>query len=83
MTATKFSPEEIRAALGVIRAVADAVREAGRVPSGVLYAAVNAHGVGLPAYQRVVQSLTDAGLVRVESHELVWTGGIDSPADEN
>jgi hypothetical protein len=70
MNATK---EQVKTTLDTVRAVADAIRELGSVPSGTFYAVVMAH-MDLPTYQRIVTLLKDAGLVEEENHLLTWTG---------
>lgn len=71
MTATK---EQVNAALEMVRAVGDAIREAGEVPSGHLYAVLMGK-VDLAGYERMVDMLVGAGLVeRAPNHLLRWVG---------
>ena len=66
---------DIQAAIAVIVAVGDAIRELRQVPSGELYARMMEH-LSLENYQKVIETLKGAGLVREEqSHLLVWIGG--------
>lgn len=67
--------KKIEAALGVLRAVADAIRELGRVPYGVLYANVMAH-IDLANLDAIVGTLERAGVIRREGDVLVWTGPV-------
>lgn len=66
--------EQIKAAAGIVLAIADAIKELGQVPSGHLYA----HLMGLlsiGAYEQAVQILVDAKVVqRDASHVLTWVG---------
>lgn len=63
--------EQIGAALNMVRAVADSIRELKRVPSGTLYAQVM--GVmSIQEYEWIIARLVGAGLVRKESNELIW-----------
>ena len=68
MTATK---EQLGALLDVTRAVADAIRDLGRVPSGHLYARLMEH-MSLETYDGVIGLLKRSGLVEEKSHELIW-----------
>ena len=75
MLATK---QQVTAALEAVRAVADAIRELKRVPSGKLYAIVMPH-LSLESYEKIIGTLKGAGLVREEFHELIWVepmGGV-------
>ena len=68
---------QVTAALEAVRAVADAIRELKRVPSGVLYANVMSV-ISIADYDKIIGTLKGAGLVREEAHELIWvepTGG--------
>ena len=62
---------QVTAALEAVRAVADAIRELKRVPSGHLYAIVMPH-LSLESYEKIIGTLKGAGLVREEFHELIW-----------
>jgi hypothetical protein len=53
-----------------MKAIGDAVRELGRVPSGNLYAAVM-NTISLPAYERMIQTMVAAGLIREQGDLLV------------
>lgn len=65
---------QVDAALAVMKAVADAIRDLGEVPSGELYARVMQH-MDLRTYDRIIDRLIGAGLVqRTGSHLLRWVG---------
>lgn len=72
----KVTKEQIGAYLQAVKAIADAIREAGRmgIGEGILYSALM--GVmSLDAFERTVGHLTSAGLVRREAgRKLVWCG---------
>lgn len=57
MAATEL---QVRAALEVVFAVADAIRALGEVPSGELYAQLMVSGLTLGAYQQVIETLKGA-----------------------
>ena len=67
------TPDQVKAALRVIRLVADAIRDLGSVPSGHLYATLMSH-LSLESYQHVIGTLKHAGLVEERFHELFWIG---------
>jgi hypothetical protein len=58
----------------VIMAVAEAIREAGTIPSGTLYAALSGR-VGLPGFESIIRTLENGGLVRKSGDQLTWIGG--------
>lgn len=57
-------------------ACAETIREAGSVPSGVLYAGLMAHGVTMTQYEAIVATLLRTGLVEQASHVLTWVGPV-------
>lgn len=65
---------KLAAGLGIIRAVLDTVRETGRAPRGVLYAALMQHGANWEQYHQIESIVLRTGLVRAESDCLVWVG---------
>jgi hypothetical protein len=66
---------EVKAALGIIQAVAEAIRELGEVPSGHLYANLMSK-LSLEQYEQLLDVLKGAGLVRESNaHLLTWVGG--------
>lgn len=70
---------QVKAVVGTVLAVAEALRALRRVPSSTLYA----HVCGLmdfAAYTRTVDTLKEAGLVRESNHILFWTGPAGSEA---
>lgn len=68
--------DQLRAGLKMTFAVAEAIREAGEIPSGQLYALVMAE-LDLAAYERLLGVLVGAGLInRGPNHLLKWVGPI-------
>jgi len=74
------TPAERKAALGILLAVAECVRELGEVPSGHLFA----HLCSMPPleqmtadqYQQMIECLKGAGLVAERAHLLTWIGPV-------
>ena len=65
---------QAKAAVSVVLAVADCIRELRTVPSGHLYARLMGH-LSIDDYQSVIATLVRAGLVREhQSHLLEWIG---------
>ena len=65
---------EVRAAFGILQAVAEAIRELGEVPSGHLYANLMSR-LSLAQFEQVLGILKGAGLVRESNaHLLTWIG---------
>ena len=67
---------ELKAAVGMLKAVAESVREAGAagIGAGVLFAALQTQGCSLKAYQQIERGMVDAGLVRKDNDRLGWVG---------
>lgn len=66
--------EEVKAAFHIITVAAEIIREAKEIPSGHLYAAMNARGLSLESYQSVIACLKRTKLVEEKSHLLRWIG---------
>jgi hypothetical protein len=65
---------EVKAAFGILQAVAEAIRELGEVPSGHLYANLMSK-LTLAQFEQVLGVLKGAGLVRESNaHLLTWIG---------
>ena len=67
------SPTQVKTALTATLAVAEAIREAGRVPSGTLYAILCGR-MDLRTYEALIRTLKNAGLVEEKYNELRWIG---------
>ena len=64
--------QQTEAVVEIIKAVADAIRELKRVPSGHLYARLMGH-MDLDQYNLIIGLLINAGLIeKTNSHELIW-----------
>jgi hypothetical protein len=74
MEATKNTQTtQASAAFQIVAAVAEAVRELGTVPPGVLYA--NLMGkLDLAGFEKIVGILKGAQLVSESGHQLTWIG---------
>ena len=55
--------EEVKAAIGIMFAVSETIREMGEVPSGHLYAAFSSKGLSISSYETVIRTLKNTGLV--------------------
>jgi hypothetical protein len=70
MEATK---EQIKAAFQMVTAVTEAIREAGEIPAGTLYAVLMGR-VDLAGFEKIVSIVTGAGLVEKRGDLLRWIG---------
>lgn len=57
--------------LDAVFVVSEAVRTAGTVPSGTIFATL---GIALTEYEAIIGLLTRAGLVCEKANVLTWTG---------
>lgn len=62
------------AALKVIRAMADTIREVGEAPAGVVYLALSQYGCSLSQFEMILSVLADGKLIRRTGDLLVWVG---------
>lgn len=62
-----------KAALQIVLAVGEAIKELGSVPSGHLYARLMGH-MSLEVYNKVIALLVKTGAVKQENHLLTWVG---------
>jgi len=73
--AVNATPAQKQAAIQAIRAIADAIRALGTVPSGHLYSNSVMAFMTLDQYNQVLGMLTRAQLIKVDgSHLITWTG---------
>ena len=78
-----MSKDEIKAAVMAAAAVAEAIRAAGSVPSGHLYAELMGQ-IDFGTYSSIVGVLKRTGLVKETNHLLEWTGPvIPAPLQSN
>jgi len=73
--------EQVKAAIEVVLAIANAIRELREVPSGQLYAQLMGY-LSLDQYQVIINNLKQAKLIKVESHLITWIGPAASGARE-
>jgi hypothetical protein len=64
--------DQLKAGLAALRAIADAVRELGSVPSGHIYAAVMGT-MDITAYEKAITLLCNSGVIRKSGDMLHWT----------
>ena len=69
---TETSRPDYNAALQIVKAVCETIREAGSIPSGTLYAALMTQGCTLQQYEYLTDTIKRAGVVREENHVLIW-----------
>lgn len=62
-----------KAALGIVLAVGEAIKELGSVPNGHLYAQLMGK-MNLETYNKVIAILVKTGAVKNENHLLTWVG---------
>lgn len=55
-----------------VKIVADAIREAGSIPSGYLYSSLMQFGITLDEYNILIGILKRSGRVEEKFHELKW-----------
>jgi hypothetical protein len=67
--------ERKSAALRIIQAIAEAIREAGKIPSGHLYAVLMEKGITIEQYENIIGLLKRTGLVKESASVLIWVGG--------
>ena len=63
--------EQIKSGLYLIRAVADAIKEAKEIPSGHLYAMMMNY-VSLSEYEKIIGILKNAGIITEKMNLLKW-----------
>jgi hypothetical protein len=63
---------ELQKATTIIAAVATAIKEAGAIPSGHLYAALNKFGCTIESYNRLIDALKATGKVYERNNLLYW-----------
>lgn len=63
--------EEVGQAIQTLKAVADAIKELGSVPSGELYARLMGH-MSIQTYDKIIGILANGQIIRKESNLLIW-----------
>lgn len=64
---------EVKAAVQVVVAVGEAIKELKSVPSGHLYARLMGR-MSLETYNKIIGVLVKTGAVKEENHVLTWVG---------
>jgi hypothetical protein len=64
---------QVKAALNIVAALADTIRELKEVPSGVLYANVM-NQLSLEQYNKAIDLLKGAEMITEQNHLLRWIG---------
>lgn len=64
---------QVNAAVQIVVAVGQAIREAKSIPSGHLYAHLMGR-MNLETYNKVIGVLKNTGAVKEENHVLTWVG---------
>lgn len=62
-----------KAALGIVLAIGETIKELGSVPNGHLYAQLMGK-MSLDTYNKVIALLVKTGAVKNENHLLTWVG---------
>lgn len=62
-----------KAALGIVLAIGETIKELGSVPNGHLYAQLMGR-MSLETYNKVIALLVKTGAVKEENHLLTWVG---------
>lgn len=70
-TTAQQAASQAKAAIEIMRAIADTIRELKQVPSGHLYARVMGF-MSLDRFNQIIAILKDAGLIEETNHLLVW-----------
>lgn len=77
MTTPNLTPEatarEVKAVIEITRAVAEAIRDLGEVPSGELYARLM-DKLDIRSYDFIIDTLLRAGVITRNNHVLAWVG---------
>jgi phosphoribosylamine-glycine ligase len=65
--------EKMKAAVQIMKAVAEAIKEAGSIPSGHLYAQLMGK-MSLGSYEKMIDAMQRMGIIRVEDHLITYVG---------
>jgi hypothetical protein len=66
---------QVKTAITIVAAIAEAIRELGSIPSGHLYAQLMGR-LDLAAYTKIINTLKNAGLVAEQNDLLTWVGPV-------
>ena len=70
---TTPTPAQTKAAIEMIVAIGQAIRELGSIPSGHLYAQLTGK-LSLGEYEKIISILKNAKVVKEVNYLLIWTG---------
>jgi hypothetical protein len=73
MNPARPTAAQVKAAFQITLAVSEAIREAGSIPSGELYAILCGR-VDLQGYDGMIRTLKNAGLISESANMLTWIG---------
>lgn len=65
--------EKMQAAVQIMKAVAEAIREAGSIPSGHLYALLMGK-MSLGSYEKMIDAMQRMGIIKVDDHLITYIG---------
>lgn len=65
---------QLSAAFAAMQATIEAIRDAGQIPGGPLYAAHMATGMTLAAFEKMMGLIVGTGLVEKRGEVYVWVG---------
>lgn len=71
-TVTLSNKSKAQLAIEIVRAVADTIKDAGRIPAGTLYAGLMTQGCTIQQYEQIEGLLLRSGVVRKVNDELIW-----------
>ena len=69
---TEMAKIRAKAAIELVQSVADAIRDAGHIPAGTLYAGLMMQGCTMQQYEQIEGLLLRSGVVRKTNDELIW-----------
>ena len=64
---------KVKSGIEIIKAIAEAIREAKSIPSGTLYVGLMGI-VTLESYNKILEILKNAGLIKVSNFLITWEG---------
>ncbi len=67
-----------KAALAILLAVSETIREAGECPSGPLYAALMSK-ISIEQYEMILSILKRSRLIEISGHLIKWVGPLVAP----
>lgn len=71
-----FTTEETAATISIVKAVAEAIRDLGQVPSGEFYMRLQVMmpTFTLGGYQAIIRIIEEMGLIDTKNHLITWIG---------